>query len=646
MGNLVLNICCIRNDDITNNPNYSHNVYDNSNDKNPTSFRKSEIERLPASQIVLGLPKNADSYTTLLSTSRIPITSKYVIISKSNDPFEDYEIIKKLGEGTYGRVYKVKNKNNNTIRAMKKISKYFLGNLNDNEVTKEIEILRNLNHPYIIKLYEYYIREDYIYLINELCEEGDLQGKIKKIKKFPEFIVKIIMLQVFKALMYLNEKSIIHGDLKLENILVECYENNKESRNNYGKDGFIEAIKHDMGIIKGNISLKNSLNSTNSFKEGNLEDINDLNKKLNEKHQREAINSYATTFRFRAKKKDKNDKMDEIKNKEEKIVDKNKNIYDIKKLHIFNYGIKLIDFGCSKMFTRTKKNFNDIIGTLVYCSPEVLINDYNESCDVWSCGVLMYCLLCGYFPFEGEGEEEITRKILSGKFEFDVQDFNTITDEAKDLISKCLKFDPKKRITIQEALNHRFFQDLKEATQFTEEDKQKLSNLKKLNKYPKFYQIVLTYLSYNFSDNKLLNELSQLYDKLDNNSDYKITKAELYKAYKIAGIPITTQELESIIKSIDFDNNGNVDYEEFVRMCIPKEKLFTEENLENAFLLFDKDKKGFITPAEIIDFIESNKNINDDIKKKIKNEILDIADEIIDREEFKIFMMTLANSNT
>ena len=211
MGNLILKICCIRNDDITNNQNYSHNVYGSSLDKNPTSFRKSEVERLPASQIVLGLPRNADSYTSLLSASRLPITSKYVIISKNNDPFEDYEIIKKLGEGTYGRVYKVKNKNNNSIRAMKKISKYFLGNLNDNEVTKEIEILKNLNHPYIIKLYEYYIREDYIYLIDELCEEGDLQGKIKKIKKFPEFIVKIIMLQIFKDLMYLNEKSIIHG---------------------------------------------------------------------------------------------------------------------------------------------------------------------------------------------------------------------------------------------------------------------------------------------------------------------------------------------------------------------------------------------------------------------------------------------------
>ena len=90
-------------------------------------------------------------------------------------------------------------------------------------------------------------------------------------------------------------------------------------------------------------------------------------------------------------------------------------------MKIFNYGIKLIDFGCSKIFTRTKKNFNDIIGTLVYCSPEVLSNNYNEMCDIWSCGVLMYLLLCGYFPFIGKDEEEITNKIFEGKYEFDVE---------------------------------------------------------------------------------------------------------------------------------------------------------------------------------------------------------------------------------
>ena len=468
MGKVMDSFCCVNQTDIINNQNFpnSFNTKGSGDDKNH-SFRKSGREKLPSSLIRLGDSKVIET-TELASASRIPITSKNVIIKKECDPLNDYEVLTKLGAGTYGQVYKVKKKENGSIRAMKKIEKYHLGNINESDVIKEIEILKNLNHPYIIKLFEYYTTNDYIYLINELCDEGDLQGKIKKIKKFPEFIVKIIMLQVFKALNYLNDKSIIHGDLKLENILVECYEDNKDNKNKKNNDGFIEAIKHDMEIIDGII---NPTNTFKTHKDVNLKDINNFNKRLNEKHEREEINSYGTSFRFRGQKKDKNNKKDLNNSKDSN--NKHSNIYDLKLLHIFNYGIKLIDFGCSKIFTRTKKNFNDIIGTLVYCSPEVLSNNYNEMCDVWSCGVLMYLLLCGYFPFLGKDEEEITNKILAGKYEFDVEHFNGISDEAKDLISKCLKYEPRKRITIQEALNHRFFDDLKEAKKFTEEDKKK-----------------------------------------------------------------------------------------------------------------------------------------------------------------------------
>ena len=106
---------------------------------------------------------------------------------------------------------------------------------------------------------------------------------------------------------------------------------------------------------------------------------------------------------------------------------------------------------------------------------------------------------------------------------------------------------------------------------------------------------------------------------------------------------MTQEEIENIMNSIDFDQNGTVDYEEFIRMCIPKEQLFTEANLENAFLLFDTEKKGFITPSEISDFIQSHKKINEEVKQLIKEEILDIADEIIDVEEFKRLMINLSN---
>ena len=624
MGNLMKNFCCVDNDDLIYNMNYPKSFAD-SLEKNK-SLRKSNFSRMPEDTIAFEGSRNKDLAMPMVnSASNIPICTKDVIIAKKGNPFEDYEIITKLGEGTFGKVYKVRNKTNNAIRAMKQIGKYWLDDINDKEVMKEIEILKKLNHPYIIKLYEYYVTDDSIFLINELCEEGDLHGKMRKIGRFPEFIVKIIMLQIFKALMYLNEKRIIHGDLKLENILVECYddsdsEHQKEKNKKY--DGFIEAIKHDMDL------LNQKINSFNSLEMKNSKDINNINRRLNEKHQREAINSYGTTFRFRAKPGGKN---------------KSKNIYDLKEFKISNYGIKLIDFGCSKMFTRTKKNFSDIIGTLIYCSPEVIANNYNESCDIWSCGVLMYCLLSGNFPFRGEDEEEITRKIISGKYEFDIENFNGVSDEAKDLISKCLKYDINKRIKIHDALNHRFFDDLKESNKFTEEDKIKLYNLKHLNKGSKFYQLVLTYLSYNFSDNKLLNELTKLYDKLDKNTDYKLTKGELYKAYKEAQIPVTEEEVDKVVNSIDFDMNGTIEYEEFIRMCIPKEKLFTDENLENAFLLFDTEKKGIITPQEIADFIQSHKNISPEIKKKIKDEISNTADEIIELEDFKKLMIDLSN---
>ena len=117
----------------------------------------------------------------------------------------------------------------------------------------------------------------------------------------------------------------------------------------------------------------------------------------------------------------------------------------------------------------------------------------------------------------------------------------------------------------------------------------------------------------------------------------------MYKAYKEAGIPITVEEIDKLINTIDFDENGTIDIEEFTRMCIPREKLFTDENLENAFLLFDKDKKGFITINEIIDVIAVN-IVKDDIRKSIKEELEEVADDIIDFNECKYLMLSLNKS--
>ena len=79
-----------------------------------------------------------------------------------------------------------------------------------------------------------------------------------------------------------------------------------------------------------------------------------------------------------------------------------------------NSSVKVIDFGIS---TRIGGNevLKNTFGTPYYMAPEVIKKKYNEKCDVWSCGVIMYILLSGNPPFKGKSLEELQNKILKGQ---------------------------------------------------------------------------------------------------------------------------------------------------------------------------------------------------------------------------------------
>lgn len=86
--------------------------------------------------------------------------------------------------------------------------------------------------------------------------------------------------------------------------------------------------------------------------------------------------------------------------------------------------IKLIDFGLSKRYGQNqldhpKEKMHTIVGTPYYVAPEVLRGNYDFSCDLWSLGVILYIMLSGYPPFEGDSNKEIFRKVLKQKVEFD-----------------------------------------------------------------------------------------------------------------------------------------------------------------------------------------------------------------------------------
>lgn len=83
-----------------------------------------------------------------------------------------------------------------------------------------------------------------------------------------------------------------------------------------------------------------------------------------------------------------------------------------------NALLKVIDFGTSKMFDPNSK-LTQRMGTPYYIAPEVLKKQYDEKCDVWSCGVILYILLCGYPPFGGASDDEVMRKVSVGHYTFD-----------------------------------------------------------------------------------------------------------------------------------------------------------------------------------------------------------------------------------
>jgi calcium-dependent protein kinase len=115
--------------------------------------------------------------------------------------------------------------------------------------------------------------------------------------------------------------------------------------------------------------------------------------------------------------------------------------------------IKIIDFGTSLKFDPSKF-LDEKLGTPYYIAPEVLNKKYNEKCDIWSCGVIMYIILSGVPPFNGANDQEIMKNVKIGKFSFSDPCWTNMSDKAKDLIKKLFTYDINQRPSAEEALQH------------------------------------------------------------------------------------------------------------------------------------------------------------------------------------------------
>jgi 5'-AMP-activated protein kinase catalytic alpha subunit len=119
-----------------------------------------------------------------------------------------------------------------------------------------------------------------------------------------------------------------------------------------------------------------------------------------------------------------------------------------------NNNIKLVDFGLSNTY-QPGATLKTACGSPCYAAPEMIAGEmyHGDRVDIWSSGVILYAMVCGYLPFEDPDTAKLYRKILSG--EFSIPKF--VSSEGKDLIKRILNTDPEERYTAKDIRNHSWF---------------------------------------------------------------------------------------------------------------------------------------------------------------------------------------------
>ena len=307
-----------------------------------------------------------------------------------------------------------------------------------------------------------------------------------------------------------------------------------------------------------------------------------------------------------------------------------------------NNIVKIIDFGLGKILDI--KDINDklksLVGSAIYMAPEVLQNQYNEKCDIWSLGVILYFFIAGHPPFFGQNDTEIKYKILSMKYDkLEGEKWSNVSEELKDLINHILVKE-EERYSAQDILNHEW---IKKQKRFPINSEERIKQFKIYQKMDNFEKKIIMFIATRLNENEIKN-IKNFFDAFDHNNDGRISFEEFYDGVLKISKNIKKEEIEKMFQTIDTNEDGRIEYTEFIAACI-KENLYLEKKrLLEIYQAIDKKLIGRISK----DNIKSALQLDEECCKKFEklmNKLYKDNDGKIDFEQF-IKMISLIISNT
>lgn len=269
-------------------------------------------------------------------------------------------------------------------------------------------------------------------------------------------------------------------------------------------------------------------------------------------------------------------------------------------------------------------------------SPEILKGYYSISTDIWSAGVVLYIMLCGYPPFYAESDAEVFKKVLIGNFSFRGHEWRQVSNRAKDLIRNMLIVNTDLRFTAAQVLEHPWLQSLNPSVPFplSTSDAAVFTTSNLLRK------VFLFCIASHTSDDNL-QQAKEAFLSLDQDLTGSLSILTFQESLALQFNNENPDDLKKFVLAMDLNNNGKVEYTEFIAGALQNAMFSKQEKVIQAFGVFDKQGKGKIVPEDLQGLFEKPNKKNLPFYQEIFKQANCVNNAGISLEEF--FAIVTAN---